>query len=279
MNGPTRIPTAPSRRGFLAVLSAGAASAVAPAALAGASVPVAKSPPGDLPTSMATPSPDAALLQLVDQYSVAHAECRQLDAICDRAYRKIWDANPMPDVLLVRPEDQDLGLPNPYQRRSDVNVRLGGSPLGGLGAEQGYNNVMWIDELRKAKWPVIAEIAFPQGLKPGTCGGRFGERYVDPPSEAARARADEIVAAYDEWWPRHHQEPRGVRSIERKRDAASNRVDRLRRKIDRSRALTLAGLIAKAKVAACESSDDPQFGDSTRTSISRDLLRLGRAES
>jgi hypothetical protein len=280
MNRTSPIPTAPSRRGFLAVLSAGAASAVAPAALAGASVSVAKSPAGDLPTSMAAPSPDAALLQLVDQYLAAHAEYRRLDAICDRAYTKMSNANPMPDVLRVRPEDQELGLPNPFQRRDDVNVRLGGSPIGGGGAEQSYSGVLWIDELRAPKWPVVAQINLPEGLEHGTVGGKFGLRYVDPPTPAARARADEIVQAFDEWWPRHHQSPRGIRSMERKMDAALKFADRLRRKVDRSQALTLGGLIAKAKVAACEScDDDPQFGDSTRTSIARDLLRLGRVLS
>ena len=44
MNRPSPIPTAPSRRGFLAVLSAGAASAVAPAALAAPLAPVTETP-------------------------------------------------------------------------------------------------------------------------------------------------------------------------------------------------------------------------------------------
>jgi hypothetical protein len=95
MKRPSPIPTAPSRRGFLVVLSAGAASAVAPAALAGAPGPVAESPAGDFATSVATPSPDAALQQLVDDYLATDAERLRLRAIVDRAHKKQQAANPM----------------------------------------------------------------------------------------------------------------------------------------------------------------------------------------
>jgi hypothetical protein len=52
MNRHPSIPTAPSRRRFLAVLSAGAASAVAPAALAAPLVPVAETALSGLPASL-----------------------------------------------------------------------------------------------------------------------------------------------------------------------------------------------------------------------------------
>jgi hypothetical protein len=99
-----------SRRSALGVLSAGVASVVVPAAIAATSATVAESTPAVLPTIMETPSPDAALLQLVDQYLAGNAEYERLTAIIDSAYKKLSNANPMPDVLRVRPENQELGL-------------------------------------------------------------------------------------------------------------------------------------------------------------------------
>ncbi len=105
------IPTAPSRRGFFAVLGAGTASVIAPAALARIPAPVAEISTSDLPTSTAPPSPDAALLQLFDQYMAARSEfCRLLEGE-DRMAQRHNAENPMPDVLRVRPGDADLGLP------------------------------------------------------------------------------------------------------------------------------------------------------------------------
>jgi hypothetical protein len=99
-----------------------------------------------------------------------------------------------------------------------VSGRLGGVQIGG--ADESYDNKVWIDELRGEKWPVIEEIELREGLKHYLDGRQFVLRYVDPPTPAARARPDEIVRAYDEWWPRRHRQPRGIRSTERKRDAA-----------------------------------------------------------
>ncbi len=233
------IPTS-SRRGFLAVLGAGTASVIAPVALAGIPAPVAETSTADLPTSRATPSPDAALLQIVDDYLAADAERLRLRAIVERARKKQQAANPMPDVLLVRPEDADLGLPEVPEIR--------GQPLA-------YHYRIF--KLKQPQWWL--------GVVP---------------SAAARARADEIIKAHAKWDAKYSRLPREVRSIDRKADLAFNLQERLLSKIERTPALTVEGLVAKAKVAACEGREDAQFADTVLASIQRDLLALdGRAQS
>jgi hypothetical protein len=163
MNRPSPIPTAPSRRGFLAVLSA---SAIAPAALAGIPTHVAETSTGDLPTSRAIPSADAALLQLVDDYLAANTKWRAISAAADRA-------------------------------------------------------------------------------------------------EEERPRPTRAV----------------LRAWERKSVAALNVVSELLATIECTPALTLAGIVGKAKVAVCEGGDDEDFAAALGVSIARDLLRLGEAQS
>jgi hypothetical protein len=263
MNRPSPIPTAPSRRGFLAVLSAGAASAVAPAALAGAPAHVAEISTRGLPTSMATPSPDAALLHLFDEYLATDAEYRRLRAIFERGRKQHEAKYPMPDAMLVQPGDAELGLP------------------------KGLEHSIWptsyihrIEELKSPEWLVYETVEPPEGLQfYYESGGVVGIRY-EPPSAATRARADEIIAAHDKWRPKNRRYPRGLRSIEREKNRALKLQDRLRAKIDRTRALTIAGLAVKAQVAAIEGEDDTQFADTTLASILRDMNALnGRARS
>lgn len=256
-------PTAPSRRGFLAVLSAGTASAIATAALASIPAPVAETSPGDLPTSTATPSPDAALLQLFDEYLAAESEYRRLEAIFERGRKQHEAKYPMPDAMLVQPGDAELGLP------------------------KGLEHSIWptsyahrIEELKRPDWPVYETVEPPKGRQfHYISGSMMGIRY-EPPSAATRARADEIVAAHDKWHAKYWRYPRGLRSIEREKNRALKLQDRLRAEIDRTRALTIAGLAVKAQVAAIEGEDDTQFADTTLASILRDMRALnGRARS
>jgi hypothetical protein len=101
-----------SRRRFLGVLSAGAASAVAPAAVAAALAPAAETLLKTPAPAATVSSPDAALLQLVNSYLAADDERQRLKEVLNRA-RKTQEAKyPMPDVLRVRPEDHELELPD-----------------------------------------------------------------------------------------------------------------------------------------------------------------------
>jgi hypothetical protein len=71
MNRPSPIPTAPSRRGFLAVLSAGAASAVAPAALAAPLAPVTETVPSSLLPAAAAASEVDPIFAVIAEHRAA----------------------------------------------------------------------------------------------------------------------------------------------------------------------------------------------------------------
>jgi hypothetical protein len=226
-------------------------------------VPVTESSPGDLSTSVATPSQDAALLQLFDEYLATEAESRRLMAIFERGRKQHEAKYPMPDAMLVQPGDAELGLP------------------------KGLKHPIWptsyshrIEDLKSPEWPVYDTVEPPEGLQfHYASGGIVGIRY-EPPSAATRARADEIIAAHDKWHRKYWRYPRELRSIEREQNRALKLKDRVRDKIDRTRAYTIAGLGAKAQVAAIEGEDDTQFADTTLASILRDMRALnGRARS
>jgi hypothetical protein len=108
-----------------------------------------------------------------------------------------------------------------------------------------------------------------------TSGGTVFRR--EPPFAAARARADEIIAAHDRWYAKYWRYPREVRSLERQADRASKRREKLRAKIDRTRAYTSTGLAIKAQVAAIEGEEDTQFADTALESILRDIRKLNPA--
>jgi hypothetical protein len=108
-----------------------------------------------------------------------------------------------------------------------------------------------------------------------TSGGTVFRR--EPPSAAARARADEIIAAHDRWHAKYWRYPREIRSLERQTDRASKQKDKLRAKTDRTRAYTFTGLAIKAQVAAIEGEADTQFADTTLESILRDIRKLSPA--
>jgi hypothetical protein len=94
--------------------------------------------------------------------------------------------------------------------------------------------VVRIMELKESEWPVLETVEPPDGTQFwSTSGGTVFRR--EPPSAAARARADEIIAAHDRWHAKHWRFPREVRSLEREADRASKQKDKLRAKIDRTR--------------------------------------------
>jgi hypothetical protein len=123
-----------------------------------------------------------------------------------------------------------------------------------------YCGIDPIDKMRRATWE-----------DPELGGGTF------TPSAAARARADEILAAYDRW---EGPEPntRAYRAAEGKMNRATQRMMRLETRLARTPARTMAGLQAKAR-AYQESSNWRSDRDGIDahdarlvTSIVRDLL-------
>jgi hypothetical protein len=68
------------------------------------------------------------------------------------------------------------------------------------------------------------------------------------PSAAARARADEILAAFDKWNV-NGKPPRGYRKAVREQDKARKVWDRIEIQICDTRASTMEGMIAKFRCA------------------------------
>jgi hypothetical protein len=254
--------TTMSRRSILAraLLALSAGATVAPAALAATasarSPETALSPPAP---AVATPSPDAGLLQLFDEYQAARCDYRRLSRKECRLSEKHKAATPLPDVLRVQPGDAELGLPELPSER--------------IGQTFGYD--IRIQELEMPEWPVVETIEPPEGLQFYRASGGEVVHY-EPPSAAARARADEIIKAHAKWDRKRSREPAALRAVSRQRDTALKLADRLRAKIDRTRALTVAGLAAKAQVAAIEGEDDTNFADTTLASILRDMRALAK---
>jgi hypothetical protein len=269
--------TVQSRRRFLGVLSAGAASAIAPAAVAATLAPAAE-------TALSTPAPavapslpheaevpflDADLMKLVNEYLTAHDEWRRLEEVLNRA-RKVQEAKyPMPDVLRVQPEDTELELPD--QR----GVYCGW--LDQRAQRTNYHDGIWISALRKPQWKRLVEVDAPDG-------GSFYHHGSFDPSPAARARADEIVAAYDEWWPRTHRRtartiepryPRGFGAVEKQKRRLDALLSKLEVKIIKTRARTFAGLLAKAKVAVLAAPDLDRDTDQAISAVMHDMIATG----
>jgi hypothetical protein len=192
---------------------------------------------------------DAELFKLEKQFDAAVADADQLFEAQRKARKKHETVkNPRPDVLRIRPEDEALGLPGFEQHAFD---RI-------MAATYEYHkssnflgpDTYWafeVDEMRKPKWRVIEKLDLPPGVKPYLSGGIVGTRDVEP-SPAARARADEIISAWDEW---KAKEPREV-DLDEERDweDANSDVDDLLHEIMAIAPHTFAGLCVKAKVVA-----------------------------
>jgi hypothetical protein len=100
-----------SRRRFLGVLSAGAASAIAPAAVAATLAPATENPPIAPAPAVASPPSDAALLQLFDEYMSTVAEYRRAHGLYERGRDEHQARHPMPKTIHVQPGDAELGMP------------------------------------------------------------------------------------------------------------------------------------------------------------------------
>ncbi|MCC8964907.1 hypothetical protein H8A95_21975 [Bradyrhizobium sp. Pear76] len=170
-----------------------------------------------------TQQADAELLRLCEEYIVAEQKWCDLESAVDdmrlnRAARRI------PSVLNWRQSDAELGLPDLV-----------------IGSRQAWHCDPNVDRLRDEKWAVVTRI--------GEMPDDFTIRYqAMPPSPEARARADEIIAAYDEWKAKERQ-PRGLAKLERERDAALKAYVAIENVIAATRATTSEGMMAKIRCA------------------------------
>ena len=201
------------------------------ASLATATAVTAPTIAAALPTTAPATSADAELVALVEQFIVADRKYREAAAVVDRMddeRRSRRCQSPLPEVLRWRQSDFDLGLP---------------PLLKGLAYGPNWEHSLNIDALRKEKWisgvttifkPVENELVV----------------HWTTPTEAARARADEIIRAYDEW---HKGEavptPRGYKKAEKARDKADDAATKLEDKVLHTRAMTIDGMLAKIRCA------------------------------
>jgi hypothetical protein len=250
MNSHSPIPTKPSRRAVLAVLSVGAASAVAPAALAVPSAPVTEIPLRGLAASVpGLPCADAELFKLLEDHRSAAAEQRRLykaTEILEKEWfrRQAPLEKQIPVPLHVRPEDLELEFPGRAARAGYYKDRDG------------------VGLLRYEKW--LRSKMIEDGDE------SYFYTWKVTPSPVARARADEIIGAFDKWKKQCERRPRGLRSAQRAKNAAEDRLWALERKIHGTRAHSIAGLIAKAQMDC-----GVEMADSLGAALIADLVALG----
>jgi hypothetical protein len=201
---------------------------------------------------------DAELLALVDQYIAAEAEHLRVCQIANDLEAAFLDKG-KPEALQVQPADAELGIRAFFGR---------------LGEDHNQFN---IDMLRLPEWP------HPDSKVELALGRLVAERLFRPSAEA-RSRADEIIAASDEWQrTRQQKKPRRLLAAGRKRDKANAMMAELDEQIAEMPATSLEGMIAKARCAqaydkdCCPDCDDPLSMFSA--SIVRDLLAMGEVQS
>ncbi|MCK1706129.1 hypothetical protein IVA86_33190 [Bradyrhizobium sp. 146] len=197
--------------------------------------------------------PDAALLALADEYVVAEKRWCDLNSAVDHLefdeHRK-----QMPDVLRRTEADTHLGLPS-------------------LVVNDAWDCLANVNRLREERWPVTSRTGPDDDLTL-----RFR---LLPPSAEARARADEIIAAFGAWEAKRY--PRGYKKLLRDRNRAFKVYAKIEERIAATPATTTAGMMAKIRCAQAYSkvSDGSGIslecggcGEKMAGSIFRDIERL-----
>lgn len=202
-------------------------------------------------SSRANSCADAELVSLADQLVSAAAESRRLNSIVDAMDGERWDVPP-PAALNVRAEDEQLGIPEPINDRGD---RIDSYTVG-------------VSRLCHEKWAVASKTDHDDG------GYSVTVRQFTPSPEARR-RADEIVAAFDQWEAAKDKKPRGYKTAKRAYEKAERIESRLEQKIHSISATTIAGMNAKARCAELYYFEGGIYGDFGE-SIARDLLELNQ---
>jgi hypothetical protein len=148
---------------------------------------------------LAEPPADIAVLDLIERYRAAEAEHVRLGELAAEMVDNHTREHPKPEVMRIRAADRALGLPQPASPKTTF-----------------YCLPFDVDALRKPRW---------QGTT------RFVARTPE-----ARARADEIVQAFEEWWlvavaSKKYKAIRGLPSVELRMAAAGRLIRRLRDQI------------------------------------------------
>jgi hypothetical protein len=243
------------------------------------------------PAMPAIGADDAELIGLAEQLLQVRKEVNRWDQLTSEMGAKHRRTNPTPEALKLQPGDEALGMPHPHlEDRARVKImeeywghRVRDSEADNAEPKERYYDFpMTIDTLRKAKWPMPIKADLPPGVRPHIVAGAVGEHYVDP-SPAARKRADEIIAAYDEWSKRDDAldaDPEYEAASEAE-DQANYDFEDLESEIAEIRSNSMVGVTAKLKALRAaiypqtdvaiipDETDSPLIG-----SIVRDLFAL-----
>ena len=219
--------------------------------------------PGPVPPS----ETDAKLIALAERCIAAerefHAACdvrsiaEEAEAGTDRPRRR------RPKVLRVLRSDADLGIP--------IMARRG---------ERWYDREFTVGVLREERW-WTGEF---ERIRTDDYHGSIERCFT--PSRAARARADEIIAAFDAWAPEEHKptadQIRAFEEADRKSTLAGKRANALQDELAAMKAKTLSGVEAKARAVQAQwpgtelNEDEGPLDCKIVASIVADLLRLAQ---
>jgi hypothetical protein len=211
-----------------------------------------------LPTGW--PHPDGRLLTLAEEYIVAEKKWCDLNSKVDNMEGDIH-RGPVPSVLHRRETDDELGLP-PIYAKPDDHPQIWDRPID-------------IDHLRETKWWATTAVRTDDEFS--ACSRAF------VPSDAARARADEIIAVYDLWRGEKLKGPRGYKTACREKNRAEREYMRIEKEIQNTRATTIEGLMAKVRCAHAyaKSNETTEFESGScdevmAVSIFRDIEHLAK---
>src|SRR5260221_781786 len=175
--------------------------------------------------------PDAELVEIVEQFIVAERKYRELLAAVDRIEEGFKICRPLPKVLRWRKSDLKLGLPALHKCPAMPKPN--------------WDAPVQVDVLRRKKGFVHSR----EAVKGHPIKGMFQDRIsVFTPSKAARERANEILAAYDEW-AKEGVPPRGYKKSVSECNKADTAAFSLEKRILERRARTVDGMFAKIRVA------------------------------
>ncbi|MFH1342844.1 MAG: hypothetical protein ABIL01_16825 [Pseudomonadota bacterium] len=243
-----------------------------------AAVPTTAPAMPGLAVAPAAPHPDAALFALIEQFVAADRKYRELRKTVDRieddmaGFRKRKE---LPDVLRWRKSDLKLGLPALHVCEAIPKPN--------------WQAPIYVDQLRDKKWSRWARVV----IKGHPIKGMFYNKCtLYTPSKAARARADEIIFAYDEWAnPSPNSPPRGFKKLQKEEARADRAATKLENEVWKTRATTIDGMVAKVRAAHtslfCKPDEIFDTGlddlsgcaETMADSIFRDLQKLALAEA
>jgi hypothetical protein len=207
---------------------------------------------------------DAESIALVDEYILAEQKYCDLNRKVDLMEGETnHRRKPVPDALNWRDSDAKLGLPSLWHSSEDH------PPI--------WDRPIDVNQIRDATWTVCSKYAVE---------GETSVTLRDViPSVAARARADEIIAAFDEW-QKEGKPSRGYKTAVRETDKAYRASERLEAQIAETPATSLEGMRAKIRCAQAFECDDEigsiDSGGATEAmalSIFNDILRLTAASA